>query len=295
MSVNSVNRKDNEMHIYCGKIKLNILNCGTFKLDGGAMFGVVPKTIWNKTNPADEMNRILLGMNPLLIESGNRKVLVDAGIGDKFNDKYRQIYCISNDANHICDELKKINVTPDEVTDIIITHLHFDHCGGFTKYADAGVSELMFKNAEIYLQKKHYEAAGAPTERDRASFIKDDIQPIFDSPRLKLLDGDTADVIPGISVKVSNGHTPALQTIKINDSGQSVYYLSDLTPTSSHIPIPYVMGYDLYPVTMVAEKRKMFDDIIAENAIAIFEHDPFWPVYKINKNEKGYFGVKHQI
>lgn len=259
------------------------------------MFGVIPKTLWNRTNPADELNRITLGLNPLLIENGSQKILIDAGIGDKFNGKYKDIYGISNNGNLVCDELKKINITPGEITDIIITHLHFDHCGGFTKYNASGISELIFKNADMYLQKDHYEAAKNPTERDRASFIKDDLQPILESPRLKLLNGDMPNLFPGISIKISNGHTKALQTIQICDSGEHSYYLSDLAPTSSHIPIPYVMGYDLFPLTIVAEKRQALDEIIANNGAVIFEHDPFWPVYKIAKTDKGYAGVKYQI
>jgi len=275
-----------------GKFEINIIDCGTFRLDGGAMFGVIPKTMWNKTNPADELNRITLGLNATLITGcGRRKILIDAGIGDKFDEKYSGIYGVDNKGRLILDGLTKLGVTADEITDIIITHLHFDHCGGFTAYQN-GESKLLFNNADIYLQKEHYDAGINPSERDRASFIKDNLAPIINSPRLKLLDGPVNELFEGISLRPFNGHTKAMQAVIIESEGKSAYYLSDLAPTASHVPIPFIMGYDLFPLTIIEEKKEIFDEMIKKDAVAIFEHDHAMPAAKIIKTEKGYRAEK---
>ncbi len=275
------------MNLKTGKYEISILDCGVFKLDGGAMFGVVPKTIWNKTNPADELNRITLGLRPILIKGGGRTILVDSGIGDKFAPKHSQMYGIENSGKSIEEALRSLGVGPDDVTDIIITHLHFDHCGGFTKYNASGVSELIFKNAGMYVQKVHHAAAVSPTDRDRASFIKDNIEPILSSPRLKIIDGN-CELFEGVFLRVFNGHTPGMQAVWIESEGASVCYLSDLAPTASHVPIPFIMGYDLQPLVIIDEKKKMFDEMAAKGTCAIFEHEPEIFAAKIQKGEKGF-------
>ncbi len=275
------------MNLKIGKYEISILDCGVFKLDGGAMFGVIPKTIWNKTNPSDELNRITLGLRPILIKGCGRTILVDSGIGDKFAPKYSQMYCVENAGKSIEEALFSLGVGPDDISDIIVTHLHFDHCGGFTKYNDGGVSELIFKNADIYVQKIHHAAAVSPTERDRASFIKENTEPILNSPRLKAIDGNI-ELFEGISVRVFNGHTPGMQAIWIESEGASGCYLSDLAPTSSHVPIPYIMGYDLQPLVIIDEKKRTFDEMAAKGTYAIFEHDPDMFVAKIQKGDKGF-------
>ncbi|HOT76565.1 MAG TPA: MBL fold metallo-hydrolase [Candidatus Wallbacteria bacterium] len=279
------------MKIQIGKYEVHVLDCGTFKLDGGAMFGVVPKTIWNKTNPADELNRITLGLRPALVVGEGRKILIDAGIGDKFDEKWSAIYGVDNKGKSLLEELSKLGFTPDDISDIIVTHLHFDHCGGFTAFIN-GASTLLFKNADIYVQKDHRQAAVKPTERDRASFLKDNLEPVLSSPRLKLLNGDAANVFEGISLRAVNGHTRAMQAVVIESEDKSAYYLSDLAPTTSHVPIPFIMGYDLFPLTIIEEKKTFFDEMIKKDAVAIFEHDHQSPLAKIAKNEKGYFAVK---
>ena len=279
------------MNIKIGEYMLRVLDCGVFKLDGGAMFGVVPKTIWNKTNPSDELNRITLGLRPLLIEGRGRKILIDAGIGDKFNDKYREIYGISNSGKSVAEELSRINLSCGDITDIIITHLHFDHCGGFASYDPGGRPELLFKNASIFIQKSHYEVALSPSDRDRASFIKDNIDPIISSPNLKIVEGDV-NIFEGVTMKVFNGHTSGMQAVFIESEGESACYLSDLAPTVSHVPIPFIMGYDLRPLVIIDEKKKMFDELIAKGSYAIFEHEHLTPVGKIARNEKGYYFEK---
>lgn len=281
------------MKIKSGNYEIYILNCGTFKLDGGAMFGVVPKTLWSKTNPADELNRITLGMYPILIKGPTFNILVDAGIGNKFNSKWQEIYGICNQNNQLIDELNKIGLKYDDITDIIITHLHFDHCGGLTTFINGNL-ELIFKNANIYLQKDHYHAATNPTERDRASFLSENLNPILNSPNLKLIDGNL-ELFPGIKVLRSDGHTIGMQMVIISTNEHNIYYLSDLIPTSSHVPIPYVMGYDLFPVTVIYEKKAILNEIIDKDGIVIFEHDYLMPVAKISKNEKGYYAIKYEI
>lgn len=281
------------MKLDIGKYEVHILDCGTFRLDGGAMFGVIPKTLWSKTNPADELNRITLGLRPALVIGGGRRILIDAGIGDKFDEKYRRMYGVDNAGKGILDELARLGLGARDITDVIITHLHFDHCGGFTALEN-GVSKLIFTEADIYVQKGHREAAARPTERDRASFLRDNLEPIMNSPRLKLVEGDVKGLFEGISVRAVNGHTRAMQAIVIESDGKAAYYLSDLAPTSSHVPIPYIMGYDLFPLTIIEEKKAVFDEMIAKDAVAIFEHDHLTPLAKIAKNEKGYYAVKYE-
>jgi len=197
------------------------------------------------------------------------------------------MYGIENSGKSIEEALLSLGVGPDDVTDIIITHLHFDHCGGFTKYNASGVSELIFKNADMYVQKVHHAAAVSPTDRDRASFIKENIEPILSSPRLKIIDGN-CELFEGVFLRVFNGHTPGMQAVWIESEGASACYLSDLAPTASHVPIPFIMGYDLQPLVIIDEKKKMFDEMAAKGTYAIFEHEPEIFAAKIQKGEKGF-------
>jgi len=280
------------MKLTSGKYAIHVLDCGTFRLDGGAMFGVVPRTIWGKSNPPDDLNRITLGLHPILIEGGGRLILADAGIGDKFAPKYLEIYGVSNDGHGIVEELSRAGFKPEQVTDVFVTHLHFDHCGGFTRFGQDGKSELVFKNADIYVQRRHRDAALSPTERDRASFMKDNIAPILESPRLKLLDGCVENLFPGIHVRCFDGHTFAMQGLVISDGGSPVYYLSDVVPTMSHVPVPFIMGYDLFPLTIVEEKKKTFAEAAGSGGLVVFEHEPGFCVGKISSGEKGFSATK---
>lgn len=280
------------MKISSGRYVIHVLDCGTFRLDGGAMFGVVPRTIWSRTNPPDDLNRITLGMHPILIEGGGRLILADAGIGDKFPPKLRDIYVVSNEGKDVAGQIARAGFAPEQVTDVFVTHLHFDHCGGFTKYGPGGASEPLFPDADVYVQKRHRDAALLPTERDRASFMKDDVMPLLESPRLKLVDGD-AEIFPGVFARSFDGHTFAMQGLEIRDGGGApVYYPSDLMPTMSHVPVPFIMGYDLFPVTIVGEKKKALAEMASSGGLVIFEHEPGPCVGRINSGEKGFSAVR---
>ncbi|MEW6062282.1 MAG: MBL fold metallo-hydrolase, partial [Bacteroidota bacterium] len=263
-----------------------------FALDGGAMFGVVPWVFWSKTNPPDERQRITLAARCLLIQGEGRTILVDTGNGNKWNDKLKDIYRLDNSKFTLEDSLAKSGVKPEEVTDVILTHLHFDHCGGSTKIVDSKLVPT-FPNATYYVQKAHWEAAQNPTDRDRASFMKDDFQLLHQREMLKFVDGEQ-EIFPGISVIVCNGHTTAQQLPKISDGTNTLLYACDLVPTTSHLPFPYIMGYDLRPLVTLEEKKRILPQAEKEGWMLFFEHDPETVAVKLQKTEKGY-GIKEKL
>lgn len=267
-----------------GKYSLYVIESGIFRLDGGSMFGVVPKVLWNKTNPADELNRIQLSVRSLLLVSDKRKILVDTGLGNKFDEKFQNIYAINS--KPIDEALKEKNFDPDEITDIIITHLHFDHAGGSTKNISNEIVPT-FRNAKYYIQKKHLEWAQNPSEKDRASFLKDDFLPLMHSNQLNICDGNFL-FDEEIEILISNGHTPYQQHLKISDGEKTLFYCGDLIPTKSHIPYPYVMSYDLYPLITIQEKKEILNRASDEEWILFFEHDTEANSVKIENSEKGF-------
>lgn len=267
-----------------GKYEIFSIKSGMFKLDGGAMFGVVPKVLWNKTNPADDLNRINLATRSLLLISEKRKILVDTGIGNKFDEKFKNIYAVENLT--IDEVIKQKGINPDTITDVVITHLHFDHAGGSTKISGDEVIPT-FRNAKYHIQKGHYEWALNPSEKDRASFLKDDFLPLQDFNQLVLTEGEFK-LDDEIEIIVSNGHTPFQQHLKISDGKQTLFYCGDMIPTSSHIPYPYVMSYDLYPLTTIEEKKKILPQAYEENWILFFEHDPDISAVTLKESKKGF-------
>lgn len=271
-----------------GKFQIDVVDTSLFSLDGGAMFGVIPKNLWSKSyHQGDEMNRIPLAARPLLIKYDNKVILVDTGNGNKMPDKVAKIYDINIEESSIQKALSRLNVTTDQVTDVILTHLHFDHCGGATIVDDNRVVPT-FKNAKYYLQQEHYNWALNPALKDRASFMKDNYQPLIESSQLELLDGE-GDLFESISVHLFHGHTKAMQGVKIKTENQTLFYAADLMPTMSHIPLPYGLAYDNFPLTTIAEKEKILTQAVDENWLIIFEHDAFRQACYINKNEKGFF------
>ncbi len=268
-----------------GKYNIKLIQTGLFALDGGAMFGIIPKPLWNKTNPSDEKNRIKLGAKCLLLESDSKKIIVDTGLGGDWDEKFLKIYDVQFPQNHLLEELSKLNISSDEITDVILTHLHFDHTGG-SVINQNGKFIPAFSNAKYHVQKEHFDWAINPTERDRGSFIKNRFMPLVDEGVLHTTNNlQFDDEIEFIKVY---GHTNGMQLLKISDASQTILYCADLVPTSSHIPIPYVMGYDIQPLNTVKEKNELFPKAVEENWKLIFEHDPKIAAATIQKTEKGF-------
>ena len=269
-----------------GPYQVYSVETGRFGLDGGAMFGVVPKTFWSKTNPSDERNRIGLAMRALLLLYKDRKILVDVGCGHKFSNKLKDIYNIDNSQFTLQGSLAKYGLNPDEITDVIFTHLHFDHAGGATQYQQDQV-HLTFRFATHYVQRSHWERALKPSEKDRASFMEHDIAPFINSNQLRILDGP-CELFPGLQLLISNGHTVGLQMVKIQDDSTTLFYCGDLMPTASHLPFPYIMGYDIYPLTTIEEKRTYLHQACGQNWIIALEHDPNYQAIRIKQGKKHY-------
>lgn len=267
-------------------MKLYSINTGHFKLDGGAMFGIVPKSIWHKLNPADENNMCSWALRCLLIEDGNRLILIDNGMGNKQDAKFFGYYYL-----HGNDSLEKsLNAhgfTTSDITDMVLTHLHFDHCGGSINYnSDRTKLEPAFKNATYYCNAKHWEWATNPNPREKPSFLKENILPIQESGQLKFIDESTR-LIPDLSFVEVNGHTQGMMLPIINYKNSTVAYMADLIPSAAHIPIPYVMGYDTQPLKTLKEKEAMLTKALENNWTLFFEHDPKIECVSLEKTEKG--------
>ena len=267
-------------------MKLYTINTGHFKLDGGAMFGVVPKSIWNKLNAADDNNMCSWAMRCLLIESGNRLILVDNGIGNKQDAKFLSYYHLHGD-DTLEKSLNKYGFTSGDITDMVLTHLHFDHCGGSIKYnADRTKLEPAFKNATYYCSEKHWEWAVNPNSREKASFLKENILPIKESGQLKFVNS-ASQLIPELSFLEVNGHTEAMMLPVIDYKGTTVIFLADLIPSVAHLPIPYVMGYDVRPLDTLKEKERILNMALQNNWKLFFEHDPSVECVSLEQTEKG--------
>jgi len=257
--------------IRLGKFKLTTVSDGSFWLDGGAMFGVVPKILWNKLNPADELNRIELGLNCLLIQTGDKNILIDTGLGEKIDEKFKVMYRVEKNTN-LVESLNGAGLKPEDIDFVINTHLHFDHCGGNT-IDNHGVYVPTFSKAKYVIQKLEWVDATNPNERTKASYLKSNFKPIEETGQLILTEGDF-EVFSGIKVINTNGHTGGHQSVLIESEGKKAIYFGDLIPTTSHIKIAYVMGYDLYPLDVIEKKKEILNQAIKENWLLIFEHDP---------------------
>lgn len=275
-----------------GKYKLYSIETCSFSLDGGAMFGVVPKPLWQNTNIPDELNRVKLNARCLLLVSESKKILIDTGIGYNWDEKFNRIYNIDYSEYDLMKSLESIQVKPEDITDVIFTHLHFDHAGGSTKFVN-GKWVPTFPNAKYYVQKKHFEWSQNPSERDRASFIFNRYMPIYEMGQLFLIDGEEY-FDNEIQLIISNGHTFFQQLIKISDNSKTMLFVGDLFPFTSHIPIPYLTSYDLQPLVTIQEKKDILTKAYEENWILFFEHDPLTTVATITKNEKG-FAIKEKF
>lgn len=277
-----------------GKFEIDAIDTGNFGLDGGAMFGVVPKALWERFyNKADESNRIPLSSRPLLVRWDDKKMLIDAGNGTKMPEKLVNIYNIDTSKAPIERGLSKYGVKPDEITDFVYTHLHFDHAGGSTKFNAKGEAEPIFTNAKHYVQKEQWDWANNPTLKDTASFIADDWMPVKENGMLEFTEGE-GEIMPGIEVFPINGHTRHMQMIKISDAGETLLFMADLAPTTAHLRLPFGMGYDNFPLDTLNEKKKYFPRAVEENWTVVFEHDAFVQAGKIDMNEKGYY-LKEEV
>lgn len=290
-------------------MKLHVINTGNFKLDGGAMFGVVPKMLWSKTNPADEINMCNWTMRCLLIEEGNRLILIDNGLGNKQDAKFYSHFFLNGD-DTLEKSIKAAGFSTDDVTDMFLTHLHFDHCGGGIQFnKDNTAFETVFKNATYWSNAEHWEWATKPNPREKPSFLKENILPIQDSGQLKLIplplipssvgEGGTPQVHQGleyisgkslgdnISIMLTRGHTDAMMIPHIKYKGKVVVFMADLLPSTGHIPLPYVMGYDTRPLLTLSEKEKFMMLAADQEFILFFEHDSVNECCTVQKTEKG--------
>ncbi len=267
-------------------MKLYTINAGYFKLDGGAMFGVVPKSIWNKLNPADENNMCSWAMRCLLIETGDKKILVDTGMGNKQDAKFFRHYYIHGDT--LESSLVDKGFTKDDITDVFHTHLHFDHCGGsIVKEGDSLVPA--FKNATYWSNEHHWKWATEPNDRERASFLKENLLPMKESGRLRFAEVNEAVPIfdKALTLKFAFGHTDAMMLPVLQYKGRTVVYMADLLPSVAHLPIPYVMGYDMFPLKTIDEKKAFLQEALEKDYILFFEHDPKVECCTLQKTEKG--------
>lgn len=271
-------------------MKIHVLNTGNFKLDGGAMFGVVPKSIWNKTNPADSNNMCDWAMRSLLIEDRNRLILIDTGIGDKQSEKFFSHYHL-NGNDSLLGNLKQLGFSPTDVTDVILTHLHFDHCGGAVRWnKDRTGFELVFPNAIYWSTEKHWQWATEPNPREKASFLSENILPIHESGQLQFIqrEGDfVKDALPNIDMLFVDGHTESMMIPHIHYQEKTLVFMADLLPSVGHLPLPYVMGYDTRPLLTLTEKEKFLNTAADQNFYLFMEHDAANEICTVQHTEKG--------
>jgi methylmalonyl-CoA epimerase len=255
-----------------GDLELITLCDGFVGLDGGAMFGVVPRTLWEKRLPPDDSNRIPLSMRPLIVRNGKQTIIIDAGCGDKMDPKLAQIYKLDR-RYHLDHSLAEAGLTVDDIDLVIASHLHFDHVGGFTKLAKDGALVPRFPRAKYVAHRAEWEDATHPHERNRASYLQENFVPLKEAGVLTLVD-DAAEIAPGVRYRRSGGHTPNHQVVMIESRGQTAVFTADMYPTSVHIPDPWVMGYDLYPMDTLAFKRAFAKEAVEREYLLFFEHDP---------------------
>lgn len=272
-------------------MKLYPIEAGNFKLDGGAMFGVVPKSLWQRTNPADNNNMIDIAATCLLIEDGNRLILIDTGMGNKQSEKFYGYYHLWGD-DSIDKSLNKYGFHRDDITDVFMTHLHFDHCGGSIQYNnDRTILEPAFRNAIFWSNKNHWQWATEPNRREKASFLKENIMPMEESGQLKFTSLPESSILKnselGFDIFFANGHTEKQMIPMIHYNGKTVCFMADLLPTAGHLPIPFVMGYDTKPLLTLDEKEQFLNIAADYNYYLFLEHDAHNPIITVKHTEKG--------
>src|SRR5256885_179808 len=268
------------MHL--GDIEVQYLHGGNFYLDGGAMFGVVPNPLWEKKSPPDSRNRIRLAVNSLLVRTQNQNIIVETGNGTKWTPKLRDIYAI-DPGDPLIDNLAAAGISPQQIDLVINTHLHFDHAGGNTKLVNDQAVPT-FPNAQYIVQAAEIAHATNPTERDRASYSEENFLPIQRSDQWRAIEGDT-EILPGISAIRIPGHNADIQAIKLTGGGKTIFFVADLFPTRHHLPLAWIMAYDLYPLQTLETKRKWIQNIVRENWIVVFGHDPDIPAATLHERD----------
>jgi glyoxylase-like metal-dependent hydrolase (beta-lactamase superfamily II) len=270
-------------------MKLHRIETGNFMLDGGAMFGVVPKALWERTNPSDNKNRIKMAARSLLIEDGDRLILIDTGMGNKQSEKFYGHYALWG--NHSLDNsLEKAGFHRDDITDVFLTHLHFDHCGGAIRYNANQVLEPAFKNARFWSHQNHWEWATKPNSREKASFLPENILPIHESGQLELLTGKGKELTKtalDFDILLMDGHTEKQMLPLIQYQGKKIVFAADLIPTVGHLPIPYVMGYDTRPLLTLEEKDAFLARAVEEDLLLFLEHDAENELISLEQTAKG--------
>jgi glyoxylase-like metal-dependent hydrolase (beta-lactamase superfamily II) len=272
-----------------GPFNVRSLNHGFYRLDGGAMFGTVPKTIWSRLLPPDDENCIRLATRSVLIEAGDRLLIVDVGNGDKWTEKLRRIYGVQNFSP------EESGFDPALVTDVVLSHLHFDHAGGLARYKPGSQTdlELCYPGATVFLQADNSETARNPNPRERASYLEDNVRAL-DLARLRLTRG-SEEIYPGLWVHQNNGHTLGQQWLEVRNDRESIVFPSDLIPTSHHLPLPYLMGYDMSAETLLREKKDFLDRAVAGRWIVVFVHDPEVPAGRVKIDEKGRYELEEPV
>ena len=267
-------------------MNLHVINTGNFKLDGGAMFGVVPKSLWSRTNKADENNMCTWSMRCLLIEDGNRLILIDNGIGDKQNDKFFGHFYLHGD-NSLVKSLNCAGFSEDDITDVFLTHLHFDHCGGGVRYDKQGRLEMTFKNAKYWSNKNHWQWATTPNIREKASFLSENILPMQESGHLDFIDLSNKSTFEAFDIITVDGHTEKQMLPKIKYNDHTIVFMADLLPSTGHLPLPYVMGYDTRPLLTMNEKGSFLNEAADNGYILFLEHDSINECCTVKHTEKG--------
>lgn len=273
-------------------MQIHVIDAGHFKLDGGAMFGVVPKTIWNKMIPADENNLCSWNLRCLLVNTGNRLILIDTGMGDKQDAKFQGYYFRHGDGDLI-KSIRNAGYSEKDVTDVIFSHLHFDHCGGGVKWnADRTGFELTFPNAKYWTHSAHWDWAMHPNAREKATFLKENIMPIYESGHLNFIDQASNEFGSDIDFLYADGHTEKMIMPIINYQEKKLIFIADTIPSHAHIHVPFVMGYDVRPLQTMTEKEMLLQKAVTENMIVVFDHDPSHDAATIQKTDRG-FKLEH--
>ena len=273
-----------------GAFEIYPVSDGRFRLDGGAMFGIVPKALWEKCCPSDEFNRIPLSLTALLIRANGKNILVDTGLGPKEDEKFQRLFAVERTPT-IFQSLKRLGLGPHDIHLVINTHLHFDHAGGNTMRGQDGSIGPAFPKARYVIQYGEFEDAGRANERTRASYRPDNFTPIDHINQWEFLHGDT-ELVPGVTAVVTAGHTRCHQSVKIESEGQVAFFLGDLIPTISHLPLPYIMGYDLFPIQTLETKRWVLDQAFEERWLLLFEHDPLVQGGYVRKDQEGKYFLR---